>query len=85
MSVCSRCGGVGRYAYDEWHIKPCEVCCKHDKGWWELTEHYQGYVKGSDNRCCTAGCGTMFRDLQDSCQSNNQNLVDIDQELVSKE
>ena len=64
--LCKKCNGTGWYQYTTRgtpHSKVCEACCKHDKGWWELTEHYQGYIEGTDNRCCNAGCGTMYRDL----------------------
>jgi hypothetical protein len=27
-----------------------------------LTSDYSGYILGADNRCCLAGCGTMYRD-----------------------
>lgn len=60
---CPKCGGLKWYAYDDMHSKPCEVCCKHSKGWWTLTEGYAGYEPGADNRCCRAGCGTLYRDL----------------------
>ena len=60
---CQKCGGTGRYMYDHNHGKPCEVCCKHDQGWWELTKYFSGYIEGADNRCCKAGCGAMYRDV----------------------
>lgn len=68
MSECPKCQGRGSYMYDENHWKPCEVCCHHDHGWWELTEHFEGYVEGGDNRCCKAGCGAMARDVFSSKQ-----------------
>lgn len=56
--ACPKCAGTG------WNQATiCAACCKHDQGWWELTEDYYGYEKGEDNRCCLAGCGTMYRDL----------------------
>jgi hypothetical protein len=61
--ACAKCGGVGRYFYDENHAKPCEECCAHSAGWWQLTEAHQGYVAGADNACCRAGCGQMRREL----------------------
>lgn len=60
---CAFCAGTGWRQYDENHAQVCEHCCKHHKGWWELTEHHAGYVAGADNACCRAGCGTMRRDL----------------------
>lgn len=64
MSDCSKCNGTGWYQYDRNHSKVCDGCCTHFKGWWELTEHYAGYEKGKDNRCCLSGCGMMYRDLE---------------------
>lgn len=46
--------------------QPCSHCCKHAKGWWELTHEYYGYVEDGDNRCCIAGCGVMARDLEET-------------------
>jgi hypothetical protein len=53
---CPKCHGTRWYAYDKNHSKPCEVCCKHDAGWWLLKEHY-----GENNNkwCCRVGCGTV--------------------------
>ena len=61
---CAVCNGKGWYAYDENHSKPCEHCCPHDKGWFELGPIYGQYKAGTDNACCKAGCGKMRRDLQ---------------------
>ena len=62
MPECVKCGGRGWYNYDENHGKPCEICCKHDKGWWELQEHY-----GADNGkwACRAGCGKLRSGVSD--------------------
>ena len=51
---CEKCNGKGTYMYDENHGTICDLCCKHDQGFWELKEHY-----GKDNgkMCCKAGCG----------------------------
>jgi hypothetical protein len=54
---CEKCHGTGWYPYSTGgtpHSKICEVCCKHDKGFFELKESY-----GEDNgkMCCMAGCG----------------------------
>lgn len=59
---CPRCGGKGWYMYDENHGKPCEGCCQHAKGWFNLTIHHAGYIKGGDNGCCKAGCGSLRRE-----------------------
>jgi len=61
--TCSLCSGTGRYQYDHNHSQPCPKCCKHDAGWWELTEHHSGFVANADNRCCLKGCGALHRDL----------------------
>ena len=59
---CEQCNGTGWYQYTTRgtpHSKVCEVCCKHDKGYWLLEEHY-----GDDNGrlCCLAGCGATKED-----------------------
>lgn len=53
---CCRCGGDGWYAYDENHGKPCEVCCAHDVGWWQLPE--EGYGDRGGMWACRA-CGEV--------------------------
>lgn len=63
---CPLCHGLGYYRYDRNHHKPCERCCPHNQGWWELTEHYAGYIPGSDNGRCLAGCGQLRRELNQS-------------------
>jgi len=54
---CHKCHGVGSYMYDDKHGKPCEICCLHDQGYWQLHEHY-----GNNNEkwCCNAGCGHIL-------------------------
>ena len=68
QQACSLCGGKGYYMYDDIHGKPCEGCCNHEAGWWELTEHYGGYIAGADNGCCPS-CGQLRRELH---QANDQ-------------
>ena len=53
---CPKCHGSRWYQYDSNHSKPCEVCCKHDDGWWQLGE---GYGEATGLWCCRAGCGTV--------------------------
>lgn len=67
---CPRCGGRGWYAYDENHGKPCEVCCQHDKGVWQLREHYR-YL--NEKWCCRAGCGTVWDTEEDYERRNDGN------------
>ena len=54
---CPKCGGTGSYQYSSRgtpHFTICNLCCKHDRGWWKLEKHY-----GENNGkwCCKAGCG----------------------------
>jgi len=54
--TCEKCNGTGWYQYSTYgtpHSKPCEDCCKHDQGYWQLLEHY-----GDKNgKWCCKGCG----------------------------
>ncbi len=65
-AICQKCHGRKWYQYDRNHSKPCDACCPHDGGWFEVGEHQSGFVMGGDNRCCLLGCGTMRRDLPKS-------------------
>lgn len=51
---CHKCNGTGSYMYDHNHGTVCDMCCKHDRGFWQLLKHY-----GDNNGkwCCLAGCG----------------------------
>jgi ssDNA-binding Zn-finger/Zn-ribbon topoisomerase 1 len=54
---CPRCKGTGMYQYSTTgtpHFTVCDLCCRHNMGWWQLKEHY-----GENNGkwCCRAGCG----------------------------
>lgn len=54
---CPKCHGTGTYQYSTIgtpHFTVCDLCCRHDMGWWLLEKHY-----GDDNGkwCCRAGCG----------------------------
>jgi hypothetical protein len=53
---CVKCGGTGWHQYDHNHRAVCDACCPHDKGWWQLKEHYG---KDNDKWCCRRGCGTV--------------------------
>lgn len=66
MSKCKTCNDTGWHEYNNGHSVVCNKCCPHDKGWWELSKNYMGYIEGADNRCCLNGCGTMYRDLEKS-------------------
>ena len=63
MAECPKCGGKGWYSYDDNHGKPCELCCPHDNGWFELREHY-GERNGKF--ACGAGCGEVRDTLGES-------------------
>lgn len=54
---CLKCRGTGQYMYDHNHGTICDVCCKHDLGYWQLQEHY-GIRNGK--WCCRAGCGHLL-------------------------
>ena len=54
---CPRCHGAGWYYYDEHHSKPCEVCCLHAVGVWQLLNHYGGR---NGSWACRAGCGATW-------------------------
>jgi hypothetical protein len=54
---CPKCKGTGEYQYSTHgtpHFTVCDLCCRHDRGWWKLEHHY-----GEKNGlwCCSAGCG----------------------------
>lgn len=66
--TCPKCNDTGWYAYDHNHSKVCEACCPHDKGWWELQEHYG---KNNGKLCCRRGCGAT-RDKPCTSDLNTQ-------------
>lgn len=53
---CTKCKGAGVYRRDEHHLAICDLCCKHNQGWWRLEGAY-----GVDNGrwACKAGCGVI--------------------------
>jgi len=61
---CIKCKGTGWYQYSPDHSTICNSCCKHEEGWWDLTEGYYQFKKDADNGCCRKGCGTLRRDLK---------------------
>jgi len=63
--VCGKCKDTGWYKYDWNHDHKCDECCEHLDGWWDLTPSFYGYIAGTDNACCKAGCGTMRRDIEE--------------------
>jgi hypothetical protein len=54
---CPKCNGTGVYRRDDRHIAICDLCCKHNQGWWQLEGAY-----GADNGkwACKAGCGVII-------------------------
>lgn len=53
MNDCLKCNNTGWYSYDKNHSKPCEDCCQHSLGSWQLKE----YNSQPGMWCCLAGCG----------------------------
>lgn len=51
---CPKCHGTGSFMYDHNHSTICNLCCKHNMGWWRLTDAH-GSLAG--RWCCMAGCG----------------------------
>jgi hypothetical protein len=53
---CAKCGGAGVHACGEGQLRVCDLCCKHNQGWWRLEGAY-----GADNGrwACKAGCGVI--------------------------
>lgn len=57
---CPKCNGTGSYMYDHNHGTVCDLCCKHDLGWWLLSDVHG---KDSGKWCCKAGCGYKVKDI----------------------
>lgn len=53
---CAKCSGTGVYHCGEGQLGVCDLCCKHNQGWWRLEAAY-----GADNGrwACKAGCGVI--------------------------
>jgi hypothetical protein len=53
---CPVCHGAGVYRYSDRNMAICDLCCKHNQGWWQLEGAY-----GPDNGrwACKVGCGTI--------------------------
>lgn len=53
---CPKCHGTGVIRRDARHAAVCDLCCKHNQGWWLLEGSY-----GEDNGrwACKAGCGLI--------------------------
>lgn len=76
---CPRCGGTGSYQYTTRgtpNFTVCDMCCKHDRGWWKLEKHY-----GENNNkwCCRAGCGktvdTPPHEQPENIRTNQQSTL----------
>ena len=72
---CPRCHGAGWYYYDEHHSKPCEVCCLHAVGVWQLLNHYGGR---NGSWACRAGCGATWstEDAYEAARTTPRSDVD---------
>jgi len=66
---CKKCNDTKWYAYDENHRKICEECCKHDNGFWLLTENFG---KNNGKLCCNAGCGFVKENDEDRIAFTSQ-------------
>jgi hypothetical protein len=53
---CPTCHGAGVYRFTDRSMAICDLCCKHNQGWWQLEGAY-----GPDNGrwACKVGCGTI--------------------------
>jgi hypothetical protein len=54
---CPKCHGTGSYMYDHNHSTVCDLCCKHNAGFWQLSEHHAN----PGDWCCLAGCGMTLK------------------------
>jgi len=56
MTKCAKCGGSGLIAYDQNHMRPCEVCCTHP-----IERRYiQGKYQPNPGIETCGLCGTEF-------------------------
>lgn len=60
---CPKCHGTGQWRYDDTHYTVCNLCCKHNMGYWQLKRGYYG--KNDGKWCCMAGCGQILEDVPD--------------------
>jgi hypothetical protein len=53
---CPTCQGAGFYRVNDRATAICDLCCKHNQGWWQLEGAY-----GADNGrwACKLGCGKI--------------------------
>lgn len=54
---CPQCHGKGVYMYDHNHETICDLCCKHDRGYFQLKSYYDAL---NGKWCCRAGCGHIL-------------------------
>src|SRR3546814_269463 len=54
---CPKCNATGVYQHSDRRLALCDLCCKHNRGWWQLEGAY-----GKDNGrwACKAGCGLIL-------------------------
>ena len=81
---CPRCHGAGWYYYDEHHSKPCEVCCLHAVGVWQLLNHYGGR---NGSWACRAGCGATWstEDAYEAARTTPRSDADASRALGDSE
>ena len=53
---CPKCHGTGAYNCEGNRTRICDLCCKHNMGWW-LLEGYYGANNGK--WACKGGCGLI--------------------------
>lgn len=54
---CAKCEDTGYHRYDANHSKPCDACCPHDRGWYELK---QDFGDNNGKYACMRGCGYII-------------------------
>jgi hypothetical protein len=53
---CAKCDGRGVYRRAESSLVICDLCCKHNQGWWLLEG---GYGVNNGRWACKLGCGMV--------------------------
>jgi hypothetical protein len=53
---CPKCNGTGVYRRCDRYIAICDLCCKHNQGWWQLED---AYGPNNGRWACKAGCGII--------------------------
>lgn len=53
---CPKCVGRGVYLHVQGTLAICDMCCRHNHGWWLLEG---GYGLNNGRWACKVGCGTI--------------------------